>query len=194
MDFLNTVTSPIALKDSVTSDHWTNHIEQSHSDAIETLQQCQALALLEYWHYTVYDSANQICYFAKLKSENTIEVDTTEDMQISINYSELTTFVPDTFVERQSNIYSSYTYSSFVYPVNEVHCGMHCFFDPDNKCDFFLIHGSYCYLGNFNEASPIGSSSETVTAYIYNSKAEYLITKYHLISKLAFQYHSSRSE
>ena len=171
MDFLNTVTSPIALKDSVISDHWTKHIEESHSDAIETLQQCQALALMEYWHYTVYDSANQICYFAMLKSESTIEVDVTDDMQVSINYNELTTFVPDTFVERQSYIYNSYTYAQFVYPVNEVHCAMHCFFDSQYKCDFFLIHGSYCYLGNFNEAAPIGSSSETVTTYIYNSKA-----------------------
>ena len=170
MDFLNSITSPLAYKDNVISDHWTNHIEQSHSDAIETLQQCQALTLMEYWHYSVYDSDTQTCYFGKLKTENSIEVDVSSDKQISINYDELTTFVPDTFVERESYIYNSYTYVSYVYPVNEVHCGVHCFFDSDNKCDFFFIYGSYCYLGNFNEDAPIGSSTATVTTYIYNSK------------------------
>ena len=178
MDFLNSITSSLAYKDNVISDHWTKHIEQSHSDAIETLQQCQALTLMEYWHYSVYDSDTQTCYFGKLKTENSIDVDVSSDKQISINYDELTTFVPDTFVERESYIYNSYTYVSYVYPVNEVHCGVHCFFDSDNKCDFFFIYGSYCYLGNFNEDAPIGSSTATVTTYIYNSKTITLYLNY----------------
>ena len=170
---LNTITSPIAYKNNVVSSHWTNHIEQSHSDAIKSLKQCEALALFEKWHYTVYDGGLQTCYFGMIGTENKMEVADTTTRQMSINYGELTKFIPETFVERQSRIYQPYTYVRFAYPVNEAHCGMHCFMDSDMKCDFFFIHSHWCYLGNFNEAAPIGSTHDLVTAYIYSSKFLY---------------------
>ena len=75
-------------------------------------------------------------------------------------------FVSDTFVTRTSNIYQPYTYSQFVYPMNVEHCSIHCYFDPNNECDFFYILHSYCWLGYYNEDAPIGAYGDWVTAYI----------------------------
>ena len=44
---------------------------------------------------------------------------------------------------------------------------MNCFFDNQEKCDFFFVNENKCYLGNFNQDGPIGSSEVTLTTYIH---------------------------
>ena len=60
------------VKDSVTSFHWTDYILETHSDAIESLLQCQSIAIFEGWHYTVYDETLQTCYFGMVKTDKTV--------------------------------------------------------------------------------------------------------------------------
>ena len=69
---MSSITSPIAIKDSVTSFHWTDYILETHSDAIESLLQCQSIAIFEGWHYTVYDETLQTCYFGMVKTDKTV--------------------------------------------------------------------------------------------------------------------------
>ena len=187
---MSSITSPIAIKDSVTSFHWSDYILETHSDAIESLLQCQSIAVFEGWHYTVYDETLQTCYFGMVKTDKTVleisddsnryitlalfemsfetklSFNTFPYRQVSINTAELSGFVSDTFVTRTSNIYQPYTYSQFVYPMNVEHCSIHCYFDPNNECDFFYILHSYCWLGYYNEDAPIGAYGDWVTAYI----------------------------
>ena len=69
---MSSITSPIAIKDSVTSFHWSDYILETHSDAIESLLQCQSIAIFEGWHYTVYDETLQTCYFGMVKTDKTV--------------------------------------------------------------------------------------------------------------------------
>ena len=69
---MSSITSPIAIKDSVTSFHWTDYILETHSDAIESLLMCQSIAIFEGWHYTVYDETLQTCYFGMVKTDKTV--------------------------------------------------------------------------------------------------------------------------
>lgn len=170
MGAMNTITSPIAYKNDVLSTFWANHVVESHSDAIQTLKQCETLTMFEDWHYSVYDSTNKKCYFATMNTENKMTVEDTTTRQISINYGQLNNFLGDTFVQRSSNIFHPFTYVYFTYPTSHEHCAMHCVFDSNNKCDFFFIYGSYCYLGNFNQVSSIGGPGTHVTTYIYYCK------------------------
>ena len=83
-------------------------------------------------------------------------------------------FVTDYFVTRESDLYYHYTYLRFVHPKNIEHCSIHCYMDPEDKCDFFFIDGSYCYLGNFNQVSYVYHLTHTVTTYI-NKGTKYMI-------------------
>ena len=162
------------LKDSVFSAQWGQHIEQTDSDSITSLKQCQALAILERWHYTVFDDSNNKCYFGILNTEQAITVDAPDEMQVSINTDELSQFVIDMFTTRESNVYYHYTYIQFVSPKNEAHCMIHCIFDTEQNCDFFFIVHSYCYLGYFNQESYAYHLTDTVTTYIYKGTQFYL--------------------
>ena len=102
-----------------------------------------------------------------LRDDCALESNELEERQVSINTAELASFVSETFVTRQSNIYYPYAYVNFAYPMNKEHCSIHCVFDPDDKCDFFFMWNVYCYLGNFNQPDYISSSQDSVTTYIY---------------------------
>ena len=103
-----------------------------------------------------------------MKTENVmvIALDDENPRQVSINTDQLDQFVTDSFVTRESDLYYHYTYSRFDNPKNIEHCSIHCYFDPEDKCDFFFIDGSYCYLGNFNQVSYVYHLTHTVTTYI----------------------------
>ena len=163
---LNKIIENIALKDNVANFHWTKHLVESHSDSIEKNLQCQSLAVQEGWHYSVFNEDNT-CYFGTMNAENSLVISDELERQVSINTAELASFVSETFVTRQSNIYYPYAYINFAYPMNKEHCSIHCVFDPDDKCDFFFMWNVYCYLGNFNQPDYISSSQDSVTTYIY---------------------------
>lgn len=131
--------------------------------------------MLENWHYTVYDDQQQICYFGIMNTEDTLTISDETTRQITINTDLLENFVSDTFVTRDSNLYYYYTYVRFVYPKNIRHCSMHCFFDAEDKCDFFFVVHSYCYLGNFNQPSYAYHVTDWLTTYIYKSIVLHLI-------------------
>ena len=173
-------------KSNVISSHWTAHIKQKHQNKIGKGVQCHALAVLEYWHYTVHDSSKNICYFGIISFNSLKGYDAESELQegeiksltiddeasrvIQINAEELKFFQENFFTERSSkNIYQPFTYNSFSGIVNKVKCSIHCAFDSNSKCDFFYIHHHKCYLGSFNQENGISvtNSHETTTTYIY---------------------------
>ena len=175
----------LSKKSNVISSHWTAHIKQSHQNKISKGLQCHALAVLEYWHYTVHDPSKNICYFgiisfnslkgyvadSELQDGETesLTIDDETSRVIQINTEELDFFKEDFFTERSSVVYQPFTYKYFSSPFNKVHCGIHCAFDPNSKCDFFYVHYNRCYLGSFNQENGISviNSHQTITAYIY---------------------------
>ena len=62
---MNTIkdNSNFAYKSDVISSHWTAHLKHSHQDAVEIQVQCEAMAVIEYWHYSVFDPNEKLCYF-----------------------------------------------------------------------------------------------------------------------------------
>ena len=183
---LNQITENVlGKKSNVVSSHWTAHIKQTHQNKISKGLQCHALAVLEYWHYVVHDNSKDICYFGIISFNSlkgygaeselqegemeSLTVDDEESRVIQINTEELDFFKEDFFTERSSVIYQPFTYTSFPYLSNKVHCSIHCAFHPDSKCDFFYIHHNHCYLGSFNQENGIyvPYSYQTITAYIY---------------------------
>ena len=103
-----------ALKDNVPSTIWTQVIDESHDDSIQSNQQCQSLAVLEGWQFSVFVAAESRCYFGKVNTENislNTEIDT--PMQININTPELLSYVSETFVIRKSHYYGSYSYGYY---------------------------------------------------------------------------------
>ena len=105
-----------------------------------------------------------------------IALDDENPRQVSINTDQLDQFVTDSFVTRESDLYYHYTYSRFDNPKNIEHCSIHCYMDPEDRCDFFFIDGSYCYLGNFNQVSYVYHLTHTVTTYI-NKGTNHIVVK-----------------
>ena len=171
---LNTIITNnyLGLKESVPSFHWTQRLVEKHSHSIQNQLQCQGLAVQEGWHYTVFNSELKECYFGMMNILEGISIDDDSPRQVSINTAELSSFKADTFVTRSSNLYYHYTYVRYVYPKNEEHCSIHCVFDLEDKCDFFFVVHSYCYLGNFNQPSYAYHLTDTVTTYIYQGKIQ----------------------
>ena len=71
-DSMNTIKddSEFAYKSDVISSHWTAHLKQSHEDSISIQVQCEAMAVLEYWHYSVFNPDKNICYFGFISMES----------------------------------------------------------------------------------------------------------------------------
>ena len=170
---LNTITTNVGTKDNVLSSFWTEHLVEEHSDSVENKLQCGGLAVEEGWQLTVFDEENKKCYFGMINPDpdNKLTIEDGTLRQIGINTDQLGDFMTDTFVTRQSNLYYYYTYVRFAHPKNERHCGIHCFFDSESKCDFFNVVGNYCYLGNFNQDTHAYHVTNTVTTYIYKGKS-----------------------
>ena len=89
------------------------------------------------------------------------------NQKININLNIMGDFQSDTFVTRTSNLYTPFIYDSFVSTKNTEHCSIHCFFDGNDNCDFHFLYNGYCYLGNFNTETAIGSTSSSHTMYIF---------------------------
>ena len=194
--------SNFAYKSDVISSHWTAHLKQSHQDSIEIQVQCEALAVLEYWHYSVFDPDNKRCYFAFISMSSflapaeeeapaegpaeeeappeaaegefpPLTVDDMANRQVQINTAELGFFMTDFCAERSTVIYQPFTYNVFANPLNNEHCSIQCAFDPDYKCDFWFIHHSHCYLGSFNQESGIGVHHSHETITAYIFKGRW---------------------
>ena len=162
----------VGLKDNVPSSKWAEHIVEEHSDSIQNKLQCQGLLIEEAWHFTVFDDNLKTCYLGKMKNDEKITVDDDTSRQVSINTDILDSFISDTFTTRQSTIYRGYYYTYFynykdsLDPHYNGYCSVHCFFDTENKCDFWYMSGHYCYLGNFNQGYST-TSDTSLTTYIY---------------------------
>ena len=100
------------LKDNVLSTFGTQVIDESHNDSIQNNKQCQSLAVLEGWQFSIFVTAEKTCYFGKFNTENvTLNTAIDTPMQININTPELVSYVSDTFAKRKSYYYSvSYGY------------------------------------------------------------------------------------
>ena len=97
----------IGLKDNVLSAFWTQVIDEAHNDSIQNNKQCQSLAVLEGWQFSIFVAAEKTCYFGKFNTENvTLNTAIDTPMQININTPELESYVSDTFVKRKSYYYS----------------------------------------------------------------------------------------
>ena len=96
-----------ALKDHVLSSFWTQVIDESHDDSIQTNMQCQSLAVFEGWQFSIFIAAENTCYFGKFNTDN-VALNTEIDipMQININTPKLVSYVSDTFALRKSYYYS----------------------------------------------------------------------------------------
>ena len=134
-DSMNTIkdNSNFAYKSDVTSSHWTAHLKHSHQAEIKIQVQCEAMAVIEYWHYTVFDPDEKLCYFGIISMNSfkkpgeeevlteagsstseappmtegelsPLVVDDTATRQIQINTAELGFFMVDFFTERASVI------------------------------------------------------------------------------------------
>ena len=202
---MNTIkdNSNFAYKSDVISSHWTTHLKHSHQAEIEIQVQCEAMAVIEYWHYSVFDPNEKLCYFGIISMNNfkksgdeettppdgsstseapplaegellPLIVDDSASRQVQINTAELGFFLDDFFTERSSVIYQPFTYNGFSNPLNKEHCSIQCAFDPDYKCDFWFIHHSHCYLGSFNQESGIGVLYSSETITAYIFKGTML--------------------
>ena len=196
--------SNFAYISDVISSHWTTHLKHSHQAEIEIQVQCEAMAVIEYWHYSVFDPNEKLCYFGIISMNNfkksgdeettpadgsstseapplaegelpSLSVDDSASRQVQINTAELGFFLDDFFTERSSVIYQPFTYNGFSNPLNKEHCSIQCAFDPDYKCDFWFIHHSHCYLGSFNQESGIGVHYSSETITAYIFKGTLLL-------------------
>ena len=70
-------------------------------------------------------------------------------------------------------LFFSKVYSVFSNTLNIQHCGIHCAFDSDNKCDYFSLQNQHCYLYNFNSGTSGNWHGYSYDMYIY--KGMYLL-------------------
>ena len=94
------------MKDHVLSSFWTQVIDESHDDSIQTTMQCQSLAVFEGWQFSIFIAAENTCYFGKFNTDN-VALNTEIDipMQININTPKVVSYVSDTFALRKSYYY-----------------------------------------------------------------------------------------
>ena len=160
------MTSTFGEKLNVVSTHWSKHIEEIRPDVNKSA--CDALSFLEIWDFSGHDTESNTCYLAKMNTEMPIETTSESQIRILANLNELVTFRDDTFRIKESNLQGSFVYQSFGNTKNTQHCGIHCYFDPDDKCDYHYMYGSTCYLGSFTETN-IGGPNHHTSVYIYQS-------------------------
>ena len=55
-------------------------------------------------------------------------------------------------------------------------CGLLCLGEPDGQCQLFMLYNNVCYMGNFDNKSPVsGTISGTFTIYInYGNLKKYI--------------------
>ena len=167
LESLQSITSTFGDKLDVVPKHWKTHVSEERLDILSE-PDCSGLAQLEEWHYSVFDSSGT-CFLAMISNENIIDGIGT-NQNININTNSLGEFKTDTFVTIASNLYTPYVYQSFGGTKNTEHCSIHCYFDPNDDCDFHFLYNDQCYLGNFNTESPVGTTSGSHTIYIFKGK------------------------
>ena len=87
-----------------------------------------------------------------------------------------------------SDCYAPFIYQKLSGTKNINHCGMHCYFDPEEKCAFYFLQNDECYLGNFNVSDPISSNSfGTITIYI--SQGIFMKWEFHILSVCRIDLH-----
>ena len=169
------MTSPFGDKTDVIPNHWKTHVAEERSD-IESELDCSGLAYFEEWHYSVFDSSG-ICHLGIISKDSVLASAETNE-KININLNVLSDFESDTFVTRTSNLYTPFIYQSFGSTKNTEHCSIHCYFDSNDHCDFHFLYNGYCYLGNFNTETPVGTTSGSHEIYIYKGKKCHMIWRY----------------
>ena len=165
---IGSMSSTFGEKLNVVPNHWKTHVEEVRSGLTQSA--CDALAFLEIWDYSAYDSVDNTCFLAKLKTDQSVEVSIESELRVIANLEQLNTFRDETFTMKESNIQGSFIYQSFDGTKNTQHCSIHCYFDPDDKCDYHYIYGSTCYLGSFTYDNYVGGPNYHVNTYIYKGK------------------------
>ena len=182
---IGSMISTFGEKLNVISNHWKNHVEEVRSGLTQSA--CDALAFLEIWDYSAYDSTANTCFLAKLKTDESVDVSVESDLRVIANLDQLNTFRDETFTMKESNIQGSFIYQSFGSTKNTQHCSIHCYFDPDDKCDYHYIYGSTCYLGSFTSDNYIGGPNHHLNVYIYKGKKNPNRTKSFLKSLVLYR-------
>ena len=167
-DAVATMTSTFGEKPDVISNRWSKHVEEARTGVSSSA--CGALTFLESWHYSAHDVETDTCFLANINTESSIEVSLEAGLKVEANLNELNTFRDETFAKKESNIQGSFIYQSFDGTKNTQHCSIHCYFDPDDRCDFHYIYGSTCYLGSFTSDSYVGGPNHHLNVYIYKGK------------------------
>ena len=158
-------------KEDIASEKWMPHIEKTRVE-IENEDHCGVLAQLEQWHFSAYDALEQTCYFGIMETETTLPIESSRYLELNFNLDLLSEFRDEKFYARTSQRYQPFIYQKFSSTKNTQHCSMHCYFDPEGKCDFHFLYGNDCYLGNFNTESAISNVGGTHTIYIFKENVE----------------------
>ena len=109
---------------------------------------CSGLAYLEQWHYSVFQS-DGTCSLG-LISNDSETVTEGSNQKININIDALGDFISVFTLQSYHSRYSPFVYELFENTDDAEHCSIHCYFDGNEKCDFYFLYGSKCYLGNFD--------------------------------------------
>ena len=163
---IDVATSTFGDKADVVSKHWKRHAKDSRTD-IASEKDCAILTRLEKWHYGSYDPEAKICHLAMILFDDPVAAQEGSDQNVQINLELLGDLQASLFITRSSNLYSPFIYQNFGGSKDDTHCSMHCYFDPDDHCDFHFIQNDQCYLGNFNTQTPIASPSGSFLTFIF---------------------------
>ena len=152
------------------SARWKQHVYKAKANILTKLECRGTCKLHQFCQYYVHSLADKTCYLADLtNSQQVINVtDSQTTRSVVSNIVELDDFAATTFnIRTSTNKYTPFVYKVIGSIKNFKHCGMNCYFAANNKCDFFLVISTNCYLGNFNTGTPVGSSSSLYNVYIY---------------------------
>ena len=170
LDAVTIITSTFGDKAEVPSKHWNAYVSETRYD-LETSTACRVLAQFESWDYSAFEESAMTCHLANFTNEIIISENSEEGLAININANLLEPFQNNFFVSRHSHRFPPFIYKHFPATKNTYHCSVHCFFDPDDNCDFHFLYGSDCYLGNFNTENTVGAPGGHHYTYIFMGKS-----------------------
>ena len=127
---------------------------------------CSGLAYLEQWHYSVFQSTGT-CSLGLISKDSETVTDGSSQ-KININIDALGDFISVFTLQSYHSRYSPFVYELFENTDDAEHCSMHCYFDGNEKCDFYFLYDSKCYLGNFD-------TDQSEHTYVFGWKQIYIM-------------------
>ncbi len=162
IDNLSNFTGDMSEAEDGLGSSWTKYVQSSRPQ-VALANDCKGICKMEGCQFYVHDNVDEVCYLC-----HTSAFDESSTLSIAnptiggYNPSELDLSLMVHFRPRtttKSNLYKYQRYNH-VYKVipdiaDNVTCLFHCYFDPDNHCQFFVVMSSIdlddfrCHLGHF---------------------------------------------